>query len=806
MRLKREGANRYGPERRLPAALGWLWRIATDPMVVLLVAAGSVYVLAGERTDAIAAFVAVIPIAALGVALEWRTARALDELRRLGAPTARACRDGRLVEIPADQVVRGDLVEVREGDIVPADGVLAAGTLHVDESPLTGESEPLAKSPAADAEVFAGTRVLSGRADVSVTATGMRSRYGAIAELLAAARPPLTPLQVVIKRLFGLLTAVALAVCMAVVAFELARGTTPSQAFIAGIGLAMAAIPEEIPVVSTLYLGIGAWRLARDHALIRRLASVETLGTTTVICTDKTGTLTEGRVRLVAARPSGATEIDLLRAAALASDPEPFDPLDRAIIAAARERAVADAERSRLLREHPFDPIAKYVSRVWSGSDVAMTYAKGSPETIVRLAMAEGPASAAALEEAEHLASAGYRLIAVAAGPADPAGDGRSADERRLRYLGLLAFADPVRPDAIAALETCRAAGIRVVIVTGDHPATAAAVARAFGIVTAAHHVRSGAEVDAASDAELGAMVREVRVFARTRPDQKLRIVRALRAAGEVVAVTGDGINDGPALREAHIGVAMGLSGTAVAREAATLVLLDDDFGTIVRSVEDGRRIFDNLGRAISYLIAFHIPLVLAALLIPVLGAPLMLLPLHLVWLEVIVHPTASLVFEADPAEPGLMRRPPRTAASLLPSRDDTVLALLRGGALTAGVIALFLAALAQGEEVARAIAVTSLVVGQTLLVLTARAGNEPVWRVRRRNVVLPFVVGLTLLSVAIIPLVGPLAQVLHMRPLDLGGWAAAAAVASLTVLGPELLKLLPRRSRAARSEALPGI
>ncbi len=793
-RLRRYGPNRYGSARHVPTPLVWLGHIALDPMVLLLVSAAAVYSWIGDTTDAVAALLAVIPIAVLDVLLEVRTERALDQLRRLSAPTARAVRDGELVEIPAEMVVRDDVLEIREGDIIAADGHLSTPSpLHVDESPLTGESEAILKAHGGDAEVFAGTRVLSGRGRMLVSATGIASRYGAIAELLEKVHPPTTPLQAVIRRLFLILSGVAAVVCLAVVGLELARGTPLTEALIAGIGLAMAAIPEEIPVVTTLYLGLGAWRLARDHALIRRLSGVETLGMTTVVCTDKTGTLTEGRIRLVSALPvAGMTEQQLLEAAVLASAAEPFDPLDRAVVASAAERGVdvAGLHAGRLVREHPFDPAGKYVSHVWDRAGTLVTFAKGSPETIAHLGMPHGADRDAVLARTEELARQGHRLIAVASGPADPEDGTRTADERDLRYVGLLAFADPVRAGAREAIAECERAHVRVIVITGDHPATAAAVARAFGLIGPADPVRTGADLDAADDAALAEMLRTTSVFARTRPEQKLRIVRALREAGSIVAVTGDGINDGPALREAHIGVAMGQSGTAVAREAATLVLLDDDFTTIVRSIADGRRIFDNLGRAVSYLIAFHIPLVLLALVIPLVGAPLLLLPLHLVWLEVIVHPTSSLIFEADPPAADLMTRPPRSAASLMPSRRETALAVLRGLMVTGGVLALFLRVLPVDEELARGMAVTALVLGQTLLVLTARVGTGPLWRGPGPNRIMPYVLGASVASVALVPAVPGLAHVFHMRPLGPTEWAVAAAVAIAAVLAPEVIKL----------------
>lgn len=766
-------------------------------MVVLLGATAAVYLWIGSRTDAIAALVAVAPIAALDVLLETRTERALDQLRLLSAPTARAVRDGTLDEIPADQVVPGDLLEVREGDVISADGhLVGAALLHVDESPLTGESDAIAKSAAADADLFAGTRVLSGRGRMLVSATGMASRYGKVAELLAGVKPPSTPLQLAIRRLFVLLSVVAAVVCIAVVGLELARGTPWTGALIAGIGLAMASIPEEIPIVATLYLGLGAWRLARDHALIRRLSGVETLGMTTVICTDKTGTLTEGSIQLVDVLPrAGITEAQVLEASLLASRPEPFDPLERALVIGARGHGIdaAGVVRGRLVREHPFDPAGKYVSYVWERPEGDVTFAKGSPETIAHLGLPDGAERNGVLERTYALARAGRRLISVASGPADRDDGTRTGDERSLRYLGLLAFADPVRAGAREAIAECRDASVRVIVITGDHPATASAVAQAFGLIEASGSVHTGADLDSASDAELREMLRTSSVFARTRPEQKLRIVRALREMGEVVAVTGDGINDAPALRDAHIGIAMGASGTAVAREAATLVLLDDAFGTIVRSIADGRRIFDNLARAVSYLIAFHIPLILAAVVMPLVGAPLLLLPLHLVWLEVIVHPTSALVFEADPPAADLMRRPPRRSASLLPDRGATALGVLRGLLLTAGVLVLFLRSLPAGEETARTAALAALVAGQTLLVLTARAGSRPLWQGPGGNPIMPWVMAGSVASVALIAETPGLEEVFHMHALDVSGWVAALLVALVAVLGPEITKVRVR-------------
>ena len=794
------GPNVLVPESATTGLLPTLRHIVTDPMAILLAIASATYVALGETEDAIIAFVALIPVIGVGLLLELRAERALESLRRLTAPNARVIRDGVEQLLPAAELVPGDAIVLHEGDIVPADARLVAGAdVVVDESTLTGESQPLMKTLRSDEEaaLWAGTTVLSGRGTGIISTTGVRTRYGAIGALIARTESKPTPLQALVRRLFLTLSAVAAAFCAGVVGIELWRGSSLPEALIAGVSLAMAAIPEEFPMVFTLYLGLGAWRLARDHALVRRLVGVETLGATSVICVDKTGTLTLGTIEVADLWTAPDVEVsELLRSAVLASEPQPFDPLDQAIVrtAAAHGTDVAKLHASVLIRDHPFDPETRSLTHVWREQNGVNAYAKGALEAFAALGATEVDVMDLARAANERLAARGMRVIGVARSAAVREDGDRVSDERALRLVGLVAFVDPERPGVAEAIAECRSAGVRVVMITGDHPITAAAVATSLGLGPVS--IVTGPELDVADDAQLSSLVATANVFARARPEQKYRLVRALKERGEVVAMTGDGTNDAPALREADIGVAMGRRGTEVARDAATIVLLDDDFSTIVAAIRDGRRIFENLRRAFSYLIAFHAPLLVSAIVVPLAGAPLLLLPVHLITLELVLHPTVALVFDADPARRSLMRHAPRKRAAGLIRRDQLVALIARGITLTIGVLALYLGGLAMGatEPAARGIAFIALVLGQLLLVLVERSDDLHVWHRLGDNRVLPWIVAGTVALLLLLEAVPPVAERVHLAAPSPMGWALAAAVAAVTTLWGEFAK----RDRAA--------
>ncbi len=802
-RLAADGPNQIVPEtrsRRLTRLLGPF----ADPMVLLLLVAAPTYFLIGETTDAVVALVALGPVAAVGWVLEARAERTLAALRRLAAPTALVVRDGVEHTVPTEELVVGDLVWLHEGDVVPADATAVDLTqLVVDEAALTGESLPVPKSVGGGeaSRVWAGTTVLSGRALALIDETGTRTRYGQIGALVAGARPPRTPLQRSLARLIRSLTVVAAVFCAAVVAAELLRGRGWGQAVIAGVSLAIAAIPEEFSMVYTLYLALGAWRLAQQRALVRRLPSVETLGSTTVICTDKTGTLTEGRLTvaeiwvpaaapLTPGAPPTRAVVELLEAAVSASEPDPFDPLDVAIVDHARVAGIDtdDLHQRSLVADWPFDPVDNYLTHVWrDATGRHRVAAKGSVEGILVHAAADVEVRAAASAANRRFADDGRRVIAVAGGESDGSTGDRARDEAPLQFLGLVAFSDPIRDGVADALADCRGAGIRVIMITGDHPATAHAVAEGLGLPheqDGEDVMATGADLDLADADRVDELAATANVFARIRPEQKHLLVGALRRRGEVVAMTGDGINDAPALGEADIGVAMGRRGTDVARSSASLVLLDDNFATIVAAVRDGRRIFDNLIRAFAYLIAFHPPLLFGALVIPLLGRPLLLLPVHLVVLELLLHPVVSLVFQADPADADAMHRPPRPVEDALRLRS-LWRAYAVGCGLAVVIIAEYLLALHAGwpEDQARALGFTTLLGAQPALLLTMRDPTRPAWAGSKPwTRTLSTVIGIIVVTTLAVVYLGPLADLLHLSPFPAAGWLAVGLGAASTL------------------------
>lgn len=782
-RLQSSGPNILVPQASSASLLTWVLRLIGDPMVILLAVAGGTYAVLGDRFDATIVGLALLPIFLVTAVLEYRSDRALERLNDIAPPGATVIRDGVECKIAARMVVPGDVIVLREGDVIAADGtVLESTRLLVDESALTGESLPVEKRAGGDERVLAGTVARSGHALAIVRETGGRTEYGRIGRQLATLHPTTTPIERAIHRVVFQVGIAVGVICILVVAIGRWHGDAWPVAIIAGISLAMAAIPEELPMVYTLYLALGAWRLARDEALVRRLSSVETLGSTTVICVDKTGTLTYGTLAVDSVfAADGFTRDDVLRLGALASDARIADPIDNVLLAQIPPAEIASFQRSIV----PFDPARRYSAATWDGAGARHLAVKGAYEELHRRGAVQDEAAAQAFLRSA--ASRGARVLAIAQGEG-------SLEERSLNLAGLVALADPVREDAREAVERCRAAGMRLVMITGDHPETAAAIAEKAGLRNAV--IATGDDLANWSDADLAERIDEIDVFARTRPEEKLRIVRALHARGEIVAMTGDGTNDALALRESDIGVAMGKGGTEVARAAADLVLLDDDVTTIVRAVADGRRIFANLRHAFSYLNAFHAPLLLSALVLPLLGAPLLLFPVHLIWLELIVHPTSALVFENDPAEAGLMTSPPRDPRAPLIGARDWRRALILGISLAAAVLAVFLVLLWHGvpEAGARAAGMIAMISGQMILVFVERAGSRPLWSVsiRENRSVVP-IIACTAASVAAAILIPAVSQALHLAVIPVQTAAIAFGCGAAAVLWTQPIYAIAR-------------
>jgi Ca2+-transporting ATPase len=737
-RLAQVGPNRWVKRDRL-ARVREVIGLLLDPMAIMLAVAAAVYFLLGETRDAVVLALALIPVLGVDVVLEARSRAALDKLARAAAPFADVVRDRHIVAVPLEEVVPGDLLVLREGHVIAADGVVQwAANLAVDESSLTGESEPQSKrdwpldpggSPA-DARFFAGSQVLTGHAFGIVTTTGAATEYGSIAALVAQTASSGSPLQQQAAVLVRRLGIVAVIVAIALFALSLGRGEPWTRALLGAVSLAMAAIPEEFPIVLTLFLSVGAWRLASRGMLVRRLASVETLGSTTVICTDKTGTLTRGEFQMTRhlVLEPGLSERDFLEAAVLACERHPTDAMERAIgaYAAARGVSLADLDaRWALVRDYDFDAVGKHMSHVWRASETADTYivaAKGAVEGVLTHSALDEGARRRVLDANGRLAGQGLRVLALAARRTDRLGADRDDDERALAVYGLMGFEDPLRPEVTTAVDECQRAGIRITMITGDHALTAHAVAEAAGILHDDDLIVTGEELAALGEAERAARIRRAAIFARISPEQKFLIVDGLKRAGAIVAMTGDGVNDAPALRRADIGIAMGQRGTDVARATADLVLLDDNFASIVETVRQGRHIFQNIQRAFLYLIAFHIPIIALAIWAPLVGVPLVLLPIHLVWLELIVHPVSAVVFQAEPPAAGIMSRPPRNPAAPLLPRAAVASSALSGGVLAVASFAMYWWQWqALGEEQARALALIVLIAGYQVLVFAER-------------------------------------------------------------------------------------
>lgn len=825
-RLTQVGPNRWvQPDRlaRVKEVLGLLF----DPMAIMLVAAAIVYYLLGETRDAVVLAIALIPVLGVDVVLEARSRAALDKLARAVAPIAEVVRDGHMTSVPLEQVVPGDLLVLREGHVLAADGVVRwAANLAVDESSLTGESEPQSKrewltdpgDAPDDTRFFAGSQVLTGHGFGEVVTTGQATQYGGIAALLSRTASSTSPLQQRAGALVRRLGIIAIGVAVALFALSLARGAPWTRALLGAVSLSMAAIPEEFPIVLTLFLSVGAWRLSSRGMLVRRLAAVETLGSTTVICTDKTGTLTRGAFQMTRhlVLEPGLSDERFLEAAVLACERHPTDAMERAIFVYADARGVAASDlgaRWALARDYDFDPIGKHMSHVWhalGGGDTWLVAAKGAVEGILAHTTLDERARREVLDANDTLAAQGLRVLALAGRRMDRLGMDREENERDLTVYGLLGFQDPLRPEVPVAVAECQRAGIRIAMITGDHALTAHAVAEAAGILHEDDLIMTGDQLAALGEADRTARISRVTIFARISPEQKFLIVDGLKAAGDIVAMTGDGVNDAPALRRANIGIAMGQRGTDVARATADLVLLDDNFASIVETVRQGRHIFENIQRAFLYLIAFHIPIVLLAIAAPLIGLPLVLLPIHLVWLELIVHPVSAIVFQSEPATAGIMMRPPRDPSAPLLPRAAVVRSALAGIGLAAASLAMYWwQSPLLGEAQARALALIALIAGYQVLVFSERLSLPELATVPVPRTPVFWIVwsasGLSLLAILFVPAAARMFRV-ELPP---EGVASAAVAAGILAVAWRFIGVRRRAqssgARTARPPEAPG-
>ena len=803
-RLAAEGPNELGTDQRR-SLLKIAAEVVREPMFLLLLGAGAIYLLMGDGHEAIILLGFVIIIMVVTILQERRTENALEALRDLSSPRALVIRDGVPTRIAGREVVREDVLMLTEGDRVPADGiVLQAHELAADESLLTGESEVVAKFAPAG-EVFAGTLIVRGQGVMRVSAVGANTRLGCIGKSLQEIAVESSPLRDEIGLLTRRLALIGSGLCLALaLAYWLLRGGWMAG-ILAGITLAMGILPQEFPVIMIVFLALGARRIASQRVLTRRLNAIETLGETTVLCVDKTGTLTQNRMAVTAlavgdeifevgsapGQPLPERYHELLEYAVLASETDPHDPMEKAFHHLARD-FLAGTEHLHpdwsLAHEYEISPELLAMSHLWrqdSGQpDVVAT--KGAPEAIADLCHLPPAAQLPVFTLAEKMAARGLRVLGVAkAGHRIEQQWPAIQHDFSFEFIGLVGLADPLREEVPGAVAECQRAGIRVVMITGDHPRTASAIATAAGID--AREILTGTDPAFADARALGEKIARVGVFARVTPQQKLAIVEALKARGEIVAMTGDGVNDAPALRAAHIGIAMGKRGTDVAREAASLILLEDDFTAIVAAIRLGRRIFANLRQAMVYTLAVHVPIIGLSILPLLFGLPLVLAPIHIAFLELVIDPACSVVFEAEAGAAGLMAQPPRAATERLVSTAHMGLSLLQGLLTTLVVAGLygFLLDRGVGVEVARAQAFVALVTANAVLILSCRT-EKPGWRgmIGDFSPVGGWVIAGTLLVLAAITLIPALAAVFTFAALSLPAWLGAFALGlALSVL-----------------------
>ncbi len=849
-RLASEGYNEI-PSSTRRGILNIAFDVMREPMFILLIAAGVLYLFLGDLQEALLLLLFVCVIMGITLYQERKTEHALEALRDLSSPRARVIRDGVVKRIAGREVVRGDTLAVEEGDRIPADAVLSSCiNLSVDESLLTGESIPVSKCAGeGEAEmeqpggndrpfIYSGTLAVQGRGIASVISTGVNTEMGRIGKALESVEPEQTLLQKETRHLVGILAIVGLSLCALVAVLYGATRGDWLGGLLAGITLAMATLPEEFPVVLTVFLALGAWRISRDHVLTRRTPAIETLGAATTLAVDKTGTLTLNQMSVsklfaggsfldlqnggdageekngdageekndqsasVSAEIDEASELpdefhELIEYGILASQKDPFDPMEKAIRQMG-EHKLARTEHLHdnwaLVHSYPLSEKLLALSHVWQSREDQeyVIAAKGAPEAIADLCHFSPDELRDMEVQIGLMAAEGLRVLGVARARFRHTDLPEQQHDFEFEFLGLLGLSDPLRPMVPKAIQECYAAGVRVIMITGDYPGTARNIARQIGL----HHdenVITGPELDSLSDDELARRVRDTNIFARVVPEQKLRLVQALKAGGEIVAMTGDGVNDSPALKAANIGIAMGGRGTDVAREASALVLLNDDFASIVRAVRLGRRIFDNIRKAMAYIFAVHVPIIGLSLIPVLMKWPLVLFPVHIVFLELIIDPACSVVFEAEPEEADVMNRPPRDPREPLFGWRTLSLSILQGLSVLAIMVAFyafFYYRSYPGDQV-RTMTYTALIIANLGLILTNRSWTRTVFvTLRQRNAALWWLLGSVAVVLGLVLYVPFLQGLFLFSRLDVMNLLSCLAAGLLSVVWFEVLKV----------------
>ncbi|MBU3113933.1 cation-translocating P-type ATPase [Clostridium lacusfryxellense] len=794
-------------------------KVIGEPMFLLLIIAAVIYFILGEPKDGSIMLIFVVGIISIEVIQEWKTDKTLNALKDLSAPHVTVLRDGIEKVINSFDLVPGDIMYIAEGVKVPADGiVLKASTLCIDESSLTGEAEGVWKVTTENRDAFStdywrqdycytGTLVTQGTGTVLVDKIGSITEYGKIGENIAAAPDNPTPLEKQTGKLVKLCAGIAavLFIFVGVITYfnipDHTFGARVIESILSGVTLAMAMIPEEFPVILTVFLSMGAWRLAKKKSLVRKLPSVETLGAVSVLCVDKTGTITMNKMTVSSIWNLTGDAKELTKLMGMGCKCDAYDPMEKAMISYCEKQGITRDVifGGQLIKEYAFTDEAKMMGHVWKNGENIVVAAKGSPEHILKICDLTDAERAIAQAKIMEMSMKGLRVIAVGQMIVNSETDvPGSLIECSLQLLGMVGLVDPPRESVKQDIETCTKAGVRVVMITGDNGITASSIAKQINMPNS-DKIITGDELSKMSDEELCERVKDVSVFSRVIPEHKMRIVKAFKANGEIVAMTGDGVNDAPALKYADIGIAMGKRGSEVSREAADIILLDDNFSTIVETIKDGRRIYDNIRKAVGYVFTIHIPIAFAALLAPLIGispASLLLLPIHVVLLELVIDPTCSIVLERQPAEEDIMLRSPRNPLEKLLTSKILIKSVMQGLVIFEASFGTYFAFLNQSPDnapIARAMGISIILLANVLLVQVNSSDSDFAIKsfVRLTNdkvmwgVSIGTIIGLTVI------LYTPLCNFLKLAPLSLSQFMLAVAIAIASVIWYEFVKIV---------------
>lgn len=821
--LKRDGYNEL-PTQKRQSNLSILFHILSEPMFLLLSVSGTIYLFMGELKDALVLLISIFVVVGITFYQERKTEKTLDALRSISSPRALVLRDGKHRIISGREVVRGDIIILREGDRIPADAyVLSCQNLSVDEALLTGESVPVRKSiwdgerkhqrPGGDdlPFVYSGTLVVSGRGMAQVYSTSLSTEMGKIGKSLETIKTEVSLLHKETGKIVRLMGIIGLFLCVLVVVLYIYLKGNVIGGLLTGLTLSMAILPEEFPVVLVIFLSLGAWRISKRKVLTRHFAAIETLGAATVLCTDKTGTLTLNKMELTSLYTHGSyyevsnfasTELPhkfmtLLEYGILASQKDAFDPIEKELNKMGElylDNSKYLHNNWQLVKEYPLSRHLLALSHAWKRPGIhGVTIAtKGAPEAIIKLCRMSHEEKSKLLLRVKEMSVKGLRVLGVAKASSLSEELPNKQQDFEYEFVGLFGFIDPPRSTAHDSVKEAYEAGMRVIVVTGDYPGTASFIARKIGILNPDSYI-TGDELMKMDILELREKIKTINIFARVMPEQKLAIVNALKANGEIVAMTGDGVNDAPALKSAHIGIAMGKRGTDVAREASSLVLLNDDFSAIVSAVRLGRRIFNNLKRAMGYIMAVHVPIAGMSLLPLIFNMPIVLFPAHIAFMELIIDPACSTVFEAEKEDEGIMSRPPRNLHKPMFGAKTVMISLLQGFGILLVTFALFVLSTKFGksELEARSFAFTSLVLSNLMLIVVNLSWNQSIYQILRSgNRTLLIVVVGAILSLLVVLYMPFFSDLFHMAPLNMFDFLLVGIMAGLSLAWFEILKV----------------